>query len=187
MRTHWFRAVIKRQDCRLTGGWPPATRGSAPPPPSLKCTSCPQRPQWEPFLRTQASDGDVVLRPPGLSMVSWHQLNHVKSPLETFKILVGRFGDLLILWLPKKSLICKSPCLLNCHLPIWSGLFLRSLPADRVWGQFANQHHYHLSQSRIKYSMSTKISLDPYYIKLPGSLRSALCFKGRLASIRKRS
>lgn len=37
---------------------------------------------------------------------------------------------------PKTSLIYKLPCLLNLHLPIWSGLLLPSLLDLCVWRQF---------------------------------------------------
>lgn len=53
-------------------------------------------------------------------------LNPVKASIYTFKILVGRCNDLLILQLPKVSLTCKFLCLLNLP-PVnleWSASFL---------------------------------------------------------------
>ena len=51
------------------------------------------------------------------------------ASIETFKILAGGYGDLLILWPLKKSLVCKFPGLLNLT-PLWCLLG----GAGLVWG-----------------------------------------------------
>ena len=118
--------------------WTLAIGGSSPSPLSLECTFCLRFPQQELFSRTQPWDSNVLLRPSGLD--TW--LNFVKSSMQTFKILAGACGDLLLLWLPKISLVHKFSCLLNPPLTNleWSvsflGLFLPSVYGD----QFPNQH-----------------------------------------------
>ena len=72
---------------------------------------------------------NVLLRPCGLKM----QLTPIKPTIEIFKILVGRPGDLLILWMDAQNRpLHKFPCLLN--LPStnmeWSVSFFKlSLPS----------------------------------------------------------
>ena len=76
--------------------------------------------------RTEPGESKVLLRPSGLKM--WPNL--VKGSIQTFKILVGRCRDLLILQSPKTSLLSKSPFLLKLPSAVWGVcLFLQSLPA----------------------------------------------------------
>lgn len=80
-----------------------------PPPLSLKCTSCPLFPQWEPFSRTYIWKNSV-LRPPGLHTCLKRP---VRASLQTFTILAGAGGVPLPLWPPKTSFLCKCPCMLS--------------------------------------------------------------------------
>ena len=68
-------------------------------------------PSWLPeaALRIQPWDRNVVLRLIGLSM--WP--NPLEASIETFKILVGGRRNLLVLGLPKSSLLRKFPCSLK--------------------------------------------------------------------------
>ena len=109
--------------------WPQAIRGSSAPPPSLKCTFYPLFPQREPFSRTQSWESKVLLRPSGQYI--W--LNPVKVSIQTFKTLAsGREDLLIVLPLPKTSIICKSPCFFNLppsNLRWFTSFFGLSLPS----------------------------------------------------------
>ena len=101
--------------------WTPAVRDFSPPSLFLEYKFYPPFSQLKLFSKVQTWETMALLRPSGLNM--W--LNSVKSSIQTFKILVGRFRDFLTLQLPKTSLLCTFPCLLNLP-PInlgWSSSF----------------------------------------------------------------
>lgn len=114
-------------------GWPKswtwAIRGSCPSL-CLECMFALPSPHEEPF-RGCNLERAVRVRP-----YEWHtRLKTVKASIWTFKILTGRGGDLLILWLPTTSLRCKFPCLLNLSpTNLELSASLRSLLATCVLG-----------------------------------------------------
>ena len=61
------------------------------------------------IFKDAAWESNELLKPSGLNM--W--LDPAKVSIYTFKILAGDCPDLLILQVPKISLLCKFPCLLN--------------------------------------------------------------------------
>lgn len=109
-----------------TAGWPVswtrAIEGSSLPLLIWECSFYLPFLQTEPFSRTQ----------PWERATYWHQLDHAcdLTPLRPPYKLVTFWGGVqrsTRLAAAKASLLNKCPCLLICHLPIWSHLCLSSI------------------------------------------------------------
>ena len=119
----------------------------------ILCQSAPWIQTWQPQI-TEAGHANLTTIPPGWPMggifkdsnlreqcvlrpSGWYMwLNLVKASIETFKILTGRCGVLLIFWPPKVNFTSKFPCL--SHLPPTSlegsaSFFSLSLYGANLW------------------------------------------------------
>lgn len=88
----------------------------------------------------------------------WNQL----KPLYKFIRLWQEGTEILILQLPKTSLMYKFPCLLNCHIPIWSGMPLSSVslcpPYKRTRFRFHPGSSWGLEPTLVQWDSSNFLS-----------------------------
>lgn len=97
----WLKGIVGGGPQKeVTSSWPvsltQAFGGSSIPPLPLKYTFGSPFPQWQSFAK------DAALRKQGLGLWYWHRLswihhNSIKASAWTFKTVVGRCGDRLIL------------------------------------------------------------------------------------------
>lgn len=130
--------------------WPPVNPQAGPrwwslSPPflCLECRVHPPYSQLDPFSRMQAWESNELLRPSGLNM--W--LDQAKVSIYTFKILACDCPDLLILRVPKISLLCKFPCLVNpppTNLKCSASPFADSLSPGIGANLWINKLYYYL-------------------------------------------
>lgn len=64
-----------------------------------------------------------------------------KTSIQIFKILVGRPGDLAILWMPRTDLCISFFAYWICQLPIWSGLPLSTVSLCLLYSGVSFQFH----------------------------------------------
>lgn len=79
------------------------------------------------LFKVRSLESKVLWKPSGPN-IWWTQWRSLYKP----RVLAGQGRDLLVLWLPKTSHICKFPCLLNLlltNLKQLASFFILSLPS----------------------------------------------------------
>ena len=115
-----WRRSLRRHDCKVTGDLGPGNlRLFTPPGPWSVCFPTPSTSLDSFQDKAQTWGSNMLLR-----QSMW--LNQGKDTKETCKTPVGGRGSLCILRLPRTSLVCEFPCLLNLpptSLEWWASFF----------------------------------------------------------------
>ena len=120
-----WRRSLRGHDCQLTWELDPGNWRLLTPSPDLGRYNLPTDHTVGTIFKDTASREQCVVE----TIRHWSQLR----PLYKLLILVGRYGDILVLWPPKTSLV-SSLAYWTCHLSGVACLFLQSPLAFCVWG-----------------------------------------------------